>query len=109
MYARFSELCPATCLQLSSRQDYEKNLSLQFPQLGKCEEDIFLGFFFDSTNNNKYSDTPAFASSNIARLREGSPGHSAGSQLEVSMMRLFDRKTPLKWPHRMVLNSMTKI
>ncbi|WP_083893651.1 MULTISPECIES: hypothetical protein [Herbaspirillum] len=87
MNARFSELCPANYLQLSSRQDFEKNLSLQFPQAGKCEEDIFLGFFFDGTNNNKYRDHPTV------------------SQLELCKMSLLARMASLRWFHFMVPNS----
>lgn len=100
MNARFSELCPANCLQLSSRQDFEKNLSLQFPQAGKCEEDIFLGFFFDGTNNNKYRDTPAFASSNVARLYEVFPGHPTVPQLQLGKVGTPTPDLPPAWPTR---------
>ncbi|BEV16671.1 DUF2235 domain-containing protein [Herbaspirillum sp. DW155] len=100
MYARFSEVCPTTCLQLSSRQDYEKNLSLQFSQLGKCEEDLFLGFFFDGTNNNKYRDTPAFASSNVARLYEVFPGHPTVPQLQLGKVGTPTPDLPPAWPTR---------
>lgn len=42
-----------------------------------CQKDIFIGVFFDGTNNNKYRDTPNFSQSNVARLYEVYPGTNA--------------------------------
>lgn len=42
-----------------------------------CEKDVYIGVFFDGTNNNKYRDTPNFSHSNVARLYEAYPGTPA--------------------------------
>jgi hypothetical protein len=43
-----------------------------------CQQDIFIGVFFDGTNNNKYRDALSFSHSNVARLYEVFPGTPAG-------------------------------
>lgn len=40
----------------------------------RCREDIYIGVFFDGTNNNKYRDSGHFSHSNVARLYEAFPG-----------------------------------
>jgi hypothetical protein len=45
-----------------------------------CHKDIFIGVFFDGTNNNKYRDTPNFSHSNVARLYEVYAGTNAAQK-----------------------------
>ncbi len=40
----------------------------------QCQQDIFIGIFFDGTGNNKYRDTGGFKHSNVARLYEAYAG-----------------------------------
>ena len=40
----------------------------------QCQQDIFIGIFFDGTGNNKYRDTGSFKHSNVARLYEAYAG-----------------------------------
>jgi hypothetical protein len=83
MSARFAELCRENFIKLDPKEDliYRKNADP--PSCLTCEEDIFLGFFFDGTNNNKYRDTPEYCHSNVARLYEAYPGKGTMSQLTV--------------------------
>src|SRR5260221_86703 len=82
MNARFAEACRDQPLGLSRSEDVIRNESYidgRTPKdlMLKCEKDIFIGLFFDGTNNNKYRDTPAFCHSNVARLYEAYPGTPA--------------------------------
>ncbi|RAM64602.1 hypothetical protein RB25_03620 [Herbaspirillum rubrisubalbicans] len=105
MIARFAEHCLSNILGLEHQEFLQKNISLNLPSPTECEEDIFLGFFFDGTNNNKYRDTPAYASSNIARLYEDYRSHPTVSQLELCKMSLLARMSPLRCFHLMAINS----
>ena len=82
MNVRFSEPCRDAPLDLNGAEETirvaiardgrtQKELALT------CTKDIFIGVFFDGTNNNKYRDTPGFAHSNVARLYEVYPGTNA--------------------------------
>jgi hypothetical protein len=82
MSARFAESCRPSPLDfegaewdvfIESGRDGRKPNDRPPP----CEEDIFIGVFFDGTNNNKYRDTPGFTHSNVARLYEVYPGMTA--------------------------------
>ncbi|MFC7421272.1 hypothetical protein ACFQNF_15520 [Iodobacter arcticus] len=57
-----------------------------------CDQDIFLGFFFDGTNNNKYYSTENFSHSNIARLYEVYAGFPSADKLEISRPELKAQK-----------------
>ncbi|WP_017453017.1 hypothetical protein [Herbaspirillum rubrisubalbicans] len=105
MIARFAEHCSSNILGLEYQEFLQKNISLNLPSPTECEEDIFLGFFFDGTNNNKYRDTPAYANSNIARLYEVCRGHPTVSLLELCKMSLLARMSPPRWFHPMATNS----
>lgn len=82
MNARFAEACREKHLEL---EGFENRIFLDNVNDGRtlnhialtCEEDIFIGVFFDGTNNNKYRDTPGFTHSNVARLYEVYPGMTA--------------------------------
>lgn len=100
MKARFAEFCRKSWLELSGIESIEKDVNLNFPKSTVCEEDIFLGFFFDGTNNNKYRDTPAFASSNVARLYEVFPGHPTVPQLQLGKVGTPTPDLPPAWPTR---------
>ncbi|AZN37769.1 T6SS phospholipase effector Tle1-like catalytic domain-containing protein [Iodobacter ciconiae] len=84
MSARFSELCRQDSLALLNKERLIQFKNLDIPSCLTCEEDIFLGFFFDGTNNNKYRDTPEYCHSNVARLYEAYPGKGTMSQLTLS-------------------------
>lgn len=65
---RFAEPCPPNPLNfVDSEADIFRVNNLK-PRSLECEQELFLGFFFDGTNNNKYRDTPVDAQSNAARL-----------------------------------------
>lgn len=53
-----------------------------------CEKDIFIGVFFDGTNNNKYRDAPGYGHSNVARLYEVFPGTAARQTIPTLPPRL---------------------
>ncbi|WP_169307500.1 T6SS phospholipase effector Tle1-like catalytic domain-containing protein [Chitiniphilus eburneus] len=57
--------------------------NLDEPPCHTCEEDIYLGFFFDGTNNNKYRDTSGSSHSNVARLYEVYAGEPTVRQLGI--------------------------
>ena len=85
MNVRFAEPCREKQLDFvgaewdvfaSSVRDGRNQEQLQL----KCEKDIFIGVFFDGTNNNKYRDTPNFSHSNVARLYEAYPGTPAAQK-----------------------------
>ncbi|WP_374403151.1 DUF2235 domain-containing protein [Niveibacterium sp.] len=64
----FTKAERSIALQLNPAQICTKN------NPAPCNQDIFLSFFFDGTNNNKYRDTPNQAQSNVARLFEACIG-----------------------------------
>lgn len=82
MNARFAEPCRDEPLEfLGAEWDvFAKNIrddrTTQALALN-CDKDIYLGFFFDGTNNNKYRDTSGYSHSNVARLYEVFPGTPA--------------------------------
>ena len=82
MNVRFAEECRENYMELKGfeggvQEFYWREGRSNADMLLKCEQDIFLGIFFDGTNNNKYRDTPLFAQSNVARLYEVYPGTPA--------------------------------
>ncbi|AZN38062.1 DUF2235 domain-containing protein [Iodobacter ciconiae] len=83
MIARFTEACRASPLDLSKDELTARSRTQNRPQCLSCEQDIFLGFFFDGTNNNKYRDTDAFAHSNVARLYEAYSGEPTVAKLKI--------------------------
>ncbi|MFC7421275.1 hypothetical protein ACFQNF_15535, partial [Iodobacter arcticus] len=70
MVARFTELCRAEPLSFAKSEQIERDKNSGDYACTSCDQDIFLGFFFDGTNNNKYYSTENFSHSNIARLYE---------------------------------------
>ncbi|MFC7420940.1 hypothetical protein ACFQNF_13825 [Iodobacter arcticus] len=85
MSSRFAELLERTdYLALENKERHILNINLDTHSCLTCEEDIFLGFFFDGTNNNKYRDTPEYCHSNVARLYEAYPGKGTVSQLALT-------------------------
>jgi hypothetical protein len=84
MSARFSEICRQDSLALLNEERAIQLKNIDTPSCLTCEEDIFLGFFFDGTNNNKYRDTPEYCHSNVARLYEAYPGKGTMSQLALT-------------------------
>lgn len=97
MAARFSEECRAKYLDLDF-EEYDIYKKLQ-PDLSclTCDQDIFLGMFFDGTKNNKYSDTPKFAHSNVARLYEVYPGKPIVNVIPVGNEPVAWDEPPI-WP-----------
>jgi len=83
MNVRFAEPCRDRPLRLEDPEERIRGLARRDGRTDQelactCDKDIFVGFFFDGTNNNKYRDTPNFAQSNVARLYEVYPGSNAG-------------------------------
>ena len=52
-----------------------------------CDQDIYLGIFFDGTNNNKFRDEPGKSHSNVARLYEAFPGTNTAQKPPVLLER----------------------
>ena len=82
MTARFSEPCRGTPLDLYRDEKIAAASNLGDLSCLTCEQDIFLGFFFDGTNNNKYYATEGFSHSNIARLYETYSGYPVAASLK---------------------------
>lgn len=83
MNVRFAEPCRDNPLELIGFENRIEIDSIfdgrtQKDRMLPCEKDIYIGVFFDGTNNNKYRDTPGFSHSNVARLYEVYPGTPAG-------------------------------
>ncbi|WP_255992267.1 T6SS phospholipase effector Tle1-like catalytic domain-containing protein [Chitinolyticbacter albus] len=84
MSARFAEkLIRETPLYLETEEEKVSKLNIDRPACVQCEEDIYLGFFFDGTNNNKYRDTPGNCHTNVARLYEAYAGSPTVNQLGI--------------------------
>lgn len=82
MNVRFAESCRESPLALIGTEGRVEAENINDGKTRKeilltCQKDIFIGIFFDGTNNNKYRDTPGFAHSNVARLYEVYPGTNA--------------------------------
>ena len=95
--SRFAEECREKPLNLNG---YEIDVYLKSTSNKPldCEKDIYLGFFFDGTNNNKFRDAPGFAHSNVARLYEVFPGTVAQQtppKLRDRIVGTVDQKTQI--------------
>lgn len=77
MNIRFAESCRSDYLELQNVERKIEFSNADLPPCQTCEQDIYLGFFFDGTNNNKYRDAASFGHSNVARLYEVYPGTPA--------------------------------
>ncbi|MGY4830400.1 phospholipase effector Tle1 domain-containing protein [Sphaerotilaceae bacterium SBD11-9] len=93
MNVRFAEACRTNHLGL---EDVEREIERRHVRDGRtqqdlllpCEKDIYLGFFFDGTNNNKYRDTAGYSHSNVARLYEVFPGTPAAQKAPTFQPRI---------------------
>ena len=95
MTARLSEPCRENALGLTGPEFEVERMSVLDGRTAKqlcltCEQDIYIGVFFDGTNNNKYRDTAGWSHSNVARLYEAYQGGSARQTLP----KLADRVLP---------------
>ncbi len=90
MKVRLAEPCrPNPLAPTNTEREFARSLNPPaFPckdDPAPCNQEIFLSFFFDGTNNNKYRDTPNQAQSKVARpfeARVGSPCESnTGDQM----------------------------
>ena len=83
MNVRFAEPCRANPLEFEGTEHavYAKSKDTPPPHL--CQADIYIGVFFDGTNNNKFRDTPHYSHSNVARLYEAYIGTPAQQQPPV--------------------------
>jgi len=77
MNVRFAEPCREEPLKFFDPENRIAVDNADIPRCHECVQDIYLGFFFDGTNNNKYRDTLDFAHSNVARLYEAFIGNTA--------------------------------
>ena len=94
MNVRFAEQCRDSHLELLPAelaivQDSYKDNRTKQEQLCACSQDIFIGVFFDGTNNNKFRDTPGHGHSNVARLYEAYPGAAAQQTAPVFKPRVL--------------------
>ncbi|MFC3531098.1 T6SS phospholipase effector Tle1-like catalytic domain-containing protein [Vogesella facilis] len=77
MTARFAEYCRSSPLKLEDEEVLVARRNERRPSPREsltCQQDIFIGVFFDGTGNNKYRDTAYFKHSNVARLYEAYAG-----------------------------------
>jgi uncharacterized protein (DUF2235 family) len=93
MNVRFTEPCRETPLELQPKEEDVRYATFRDGRTNEqmqktCEKDIFIGVFFDGTNNNKYRDTPSFSHSNVARLYEVYPGTPAGQTTPKFLPRI---------------------
>lgn len=89
MNIRFAELCREDHLELENAENDIFRMSIDRPASHLCQQDIFLGVFFDGTNNNKFRDTPGLGHSNVARLYEafiGTPAKQKKPKLTPAMV-----------------------
>lgn len=89
MNVRFSEPCRENPLDFLGDELNIVNNAIDKPKDGFCQNDIFLGFFFDGTNNNKFRDTPGKSHSNVARLYEafiGTPAKQKEPKLKPAII-----------------------
>jgi len=85
MNVRFAEPCRDNPLELNGFESPFERESINDGRTLKercttCQQDLYLGIFFDGTNNNKYRDTAGFSHSNVARLYEAYPGTPAAQR-----------------------------
>jgi hypothetical protein len=78
MNVRFAEPCRTNPLSFEGYEEWIFTINAldgrtQRDMALTCQKDIFIGVFFDGTNNNKYRDTLGFSHSNVARLYEVCP------------------------------------
>lgn len=89
MNVRFAEPCRDDPLQLIKKEvDIADQSEDRIPS-HLCQNDIFLGFFFDGTNNNKFRDTLGYSHSNVARLYEafiGTPAKQKEPKLKPAII-----------------------
>ena len=78
MNVRFAEPSRENPLKFQGTESEIAERAIDRPPCRECQQDIYLGFFFDGTNNNKFRDTPSFSHSNVARLYEAFIGTQAG-------------------------------
>lgn len=95
MNARFTEECRLNHLDFEESERKIERLNIRDGRTEKdlalpCEKDIYLGMFFDGTNNNKYRDTPGSSQSNVARLYEVFPGTPAQQKPPVFAPKIND-------------------
>ncbi|MDE2430967.1 MAG: DUF2235 domain-containing protein, partial [Burkholderiales bacterium] len=95
MNARFTEECRLNHLDFEESERKIERLNIRDGRTEKdlvlpCEKDIYLGMFFDGTNNNKYRDTPGSSQSNVARLYEVFPGTPAQQKAPVFAPKIND-------------------
>ena len=74
MNVRFSEPCRHQPLELLGAEKDISSVNYLDGRTQKelalaCQKDIFIGIFFDGTNNNKYRDTPGFACQETQHLQ----------------------------------------
>ena len=74
MNVRFAESCRESPLALIGTEGRVEAENINDGKTWKeilltCQKDIFIGVFFDGTNNNKYRDTPGFACQETQHLQ----------------------------------------
>jgi len=77
MNVRFAEPCRVNALAFEGFEHNVHVRAMEKVDCLQCSQDIFIGVFFDGTNNNKFRDTPGHSHSNVARLYEAFPGAAA--------------------------------
>ena len=92
MNTRFAETCREDPLALIESEQNIARTSVKDGRTDReirlaCDQDIYLGIFFDGTNNNKFRDEPGKSHSNVARLYEAFPGTNAAQKPPVLLER----------------------
>lgn len=66
-----------------NRQRYLRVLAERAERNSDCGRDLFVGVFFDGTNNNRDRDKPEYSQSNIARLHDAFPDRRQGGFVRI--------------------------
>ena len=70
MNVRFAEPRRDFLLHFKGKEPEVAEAAFDKPLAHLCLQDIFLGIFFDGTNNHTFRDTSNDSPSNVARLHE---------------------------------------
>ena len=92
MNARFAEPCREVPLQFQGKEAEIAEDAINRPLCHDCRQDVYLGIFFDGTNNNKFRDTASFSHSNVARLYEAFTGNTAHQKPPKLVTNAYNKK-----------------
>ena len=108
MTARFTEPCRNNPMELRDEEKIAAYRSKHRPtprESLQCQQDIYIGVFFDGTGNNKYRDTTGFSHSNVARLYEAYSGLAFSDMPSLGKGGKPVGDLPTAWPQGLPVGS----